>query len=345
MTDEDRERMGDAAVRVARACGYVNAGTVEFLYQDGEVYFLEMNTRLQVEHPVTELVTGLDMVAEQIRVAAGEPLSFTQDSVVRRGQAMECRINAEDAAGGVPARRRGRSPASPSRRLRRAGRRRVGVGDTVSQHYDNLLAKIVMGRDRDDARRRMVRALHETEIDGVATTWPPTWPCSSTPTSSPGRTPLDGSRNAWTPTISAGPGTPPPGPAPRVGRQPGWSRPRRRGRRPAVPGQGLQPETGRAGPRPAGGGGAAQARARRRAGASAAAGAGRIVAPMQGTIVNVQVEVGDRVVVGQPVCVLEAMKMENQVDTPVAGVVVEVRVPQGDTVAGGDVLVVVEADE
>ncbi len=171
--DETRRAMGEAAVKVALGCGYVNAGTVEMLFQDGEFFFLEMNTRLQVEHCVTEEITGLDLVAEQMRVASGEPLSFTQESVEHNGHSIECRINAED-----PSKNFLPSPGTITRLRVPSG---PGVrwdggyheGDAISQYYDNLIGKlIVWAPDRDRAIERMLRALGEFEIEGVRTTIP-----------------------------------------------------------------------------------------------------------------------------------------------------------------------------
>ena len=169
-----RQRMGEAACRMARAGGYVNAGTIEFLVDaERRFYFLEMNTRLQVEHPVTEMVTGIDLVREQLRIAAGEPLGYTQSDVGWRGAAIECRINAEDPfAGWLP------SPGTITGLHPAAGpwvRDDSGVyeGWTVPRFYDTLVAKlIVWGADRDAAIARLARALGEYRVAGIRTTLP-----------------------------------------------------------------------------------------------------------------------------------------------------------------------------
>jgi acetyl-CoA carboxylase biotin carboxylase subunit len=173
ITPELRARMGEAAVAAAAAVDYRSAGTVEFLYQDGEFYFLEMNTRIQVEHPVTELVTGIDLVQWQLRVAGGERLGFGQDDVSWRGHAIECRITSEDPDHGfLPS--SGRIdllhlPAGPGVRWDGG----IQEGDDVSLFYDPMLAKlIVWAPDRDTAIRRMLRALDELRIVGVETSAP-----------------------------------------------------------------------------------------------------------------------------------------------------------------------------
>jgi acetyl-CoA carboxylase, biotin carboxylase subunit len=174
VTEELRAKLGAAAVRIAERAGYVNAGTVEFLVEmNGKFNFLEVNTRLQVEHPVTEMVTGLDLVALQLRIAAGEPLPFTQDQISRRGAAIECRITAEDpSAGFVPASGRivfVREPAGPGIRVDSA----LFSGMTVPSEYDSLLAKVIAhGRDREEAIGRMRRALIEMRVAGIPTSLP-----------------------------------------------------------------------------------------------------------------------------------------------------------------------------
>jgi acetyl-CoA/propionyl-CoA carboxylase biotin carboxyl carrier protein len=345
LSEETRQGMGKASLEVARACGYVNAGTVEFLYEDGEFFFLEMNTRLQVEHCVTEMVTGLDLVAEQIRVAAGEPLSFTQDSVERRGHAIECRINAENPAKGfLPTPgpiTRFSLPAGPGVRVD-AG---YDAGMAVSQFYDNLLAKVITwGPDRETARRRMLRALDEFHIEGVSSTIP----AHRVLLSQPGfveahhstkwlEEELDPEILAEAPAedvLAAGEGE---GEEPLVARLVPVEVD---GRRfsvkvwlPEGPSGGQAPSSGGARPRPTRPAAMAD---------SGAAGSGTVASPMQGTIVKTLVSVGDAVEAGQAVVVLEAMKMENHVNAERAGTVSEVRVSPGDTVGAGDVLVVIE---
>jgi pyruvate carboxylase subunit A len=173
ITPELRGRMGEAAVEAARACGYFNAGTIEFIYSRGDFYFLEMNTRLQVEHPVTEMVTGVDLVKTQVRVAQGDTLGFEQSDIRARGWAIEFRVNAEDPGNGfmpAPGRiTRYHEPGGPGLRVDSG----VYAGFTIPPYYDSMIAKlIVWGRDRDEAIQRGRRALSEYVVGGVKTNIP-----------------------------------------------------------------------------------------------------------------------------------------------------------------------------
>ncbi len=366
LSDTMRAAMGEAAVKVAKACGYVNAGTVEMLYQpaestsvqarsagtgstqsgdgseDGEFYFLEMNTRLQVEHCVTEMVTALDLVAEQIRVASGEPLSFTQDSVERRGHAIEVRINAENAAKGfLP------SPGTVAKLRIPSG---PGVrwdggyeeGDTISQYYDNLLAKlIVWAPDRDRARHRMLRALRELVVDGIHTTVPAHELVLAHPDFAAGRHATNWLENevdlsGLTSEASPGGTTAATDPDALVERtvpvEVDGKRFNVRVWLPDAPVAGGSggPARGKRAPKP------------KAAGSTSGGGNGTVIAPMQGTIVKVLVSAGETVAPGQALLVLEAMKMENQISSESGGTVAEVRVSAGEGVGTGDVLVIIE---
>jgi len=334
--DDVRQAMGAAAVKVSAACGYVNAGTVEFLYQDGEFFFLEMNTRLQVEHPVTELVTGLDLVEWQLRIAAGEKIDFTQDEVKCDGHAIEVRINAENPAGGKFSPSPGtitrfEQPSGPGVRLD-AG---YHAGDTISQFYDNLIGKlIVWGDTREKARRRLLRAIDETVIEGVDTTLGADVVIltdeefvNGTHSTKWVETNLDFSTLA-----SHGP----------HGIDVGDGTVRRdvtaevNGRRVNVS---LWLPEGANGP--ASSSTAAKPRRQHHAGV-VGSGSGNVTVPMQGTVVKVSVAVGQSVEAGQTVLILEAMKMENSISAEKAGVVTEIKVAAGDSVGAGDVVVVIE---
>ena len=328
------DAMGEAAVKAARAVGYYNAGTVEFIYQDGDFFFLEMNTRLQVEHPVSEAITGIDLVEWQIRVADGEKLPMTQSEVnaLRRGHAIEIRINAENPAGGkfLP------SPGTISALKTPDG---FGVrfdggyeaGDTISQYYDNLVGKlIVWGKDRPSAIARTIRALEEMKVEGVHTTIPADLAILRHPDFAAMQ-----HSTKWVEekldlsNVSSNVAS---GEPPAAGLVERTTTVEVNGKRFEV--RAWVPESG--------GTAAAPRRAPRASGAATGGAAtGDVVAPMQGTIVKVLVEVGQEVKVGDAVVVLEAMKMENQLQADKAGTVSAVKVKAGDKVGSGDVLVVV----
>ena len=341
LPDGVEEAMGAAAVKAAKAVGYFNAGTVEFIYQDGDFFFLEMNTRLQVEHPVTEVITGIDLVEWQIRVASGEKLPMTQEEVrtLQRGHAIEVRINAENPAGGkfLP------SPGPITKLTAPDG---FGVrfdggyesGDEISQYYDNLVGKVIVwGKDRDTAIARTVRALKEMVVEGVATTIPADIAILDHPDFA-----AVTHSTKWVEEVldlssiesgAVAPATD--GDTPLVQRQ---TTVEVNGRRFDV--KLWVPESA---------GVATSAPAKKKAarsssssGGGAGGGSGQIAVPMQGTIVKVLVEVGQAVEAGQSVVVLEAMKMENQIEADKTGTVKAVNVKPGDTVGSGDVVVVIE---
>ena len=347
--DDVRQAMGAASVKICQSCGYEGAGTVEFLYEDGRFYFLEMNTRLQVEHPVTELLTGLDLVEWQLRVAAGEPLPLSQDAIasLSRGHAIEARINAEDPAAG-------KFLPSPGRITRLRLPEGFGVrsdsgfesGDSVSQFYDNLVAKIIVwGHDRDAARRRMLRALSELEVEGIATTRPAIEAILADSDFVEARHSTrwleecldlsDIAASRPTGRLPHGPESPD-AQEKLVMREVDAEVDRRRYRvRLWVPDTTAADQAlGRAGRRPT---------ARPRVAAEPVLPAdGKVTVPMQGTIIKVLVAEGDLVEIDQTLCVLEAMKMENPISADRAGVVRELHVSVGDSLGAGDVVAVIE---
>jgi acetyl-CoA/propionyl-CoA carboxylase biotin carboxyl carrier protein len=333
--DALRARIGEIGVNAARAAGYRSAGTIEgLLTQEGEYFFMEMNTRIQVEHPVTEEVTGLDLVREQIRIALGEPLSLRQDQVELRGHAIECRINAEDVSQGflpspglVTAYR---EPAGPGVRVDSG----VAAGYEVSGAYDPMIAKLVVhGVDREHARRRMLRALDEFVIEGPATLLGFHKALLSHDCFVRGET-CHGvvESNELAAQAAALDG----GSASSNSLLRGAVRSVMRSRTVEVNGRRfdvrvVEPEQ------------PWRELARRRAlrGHGAAhAGTDAIVSPMQGTVLAVPVAAGDAVEVGAVLCIVEAMKMENEVRAPHAGIVAELSVAAGEPVTSGQVICV-----
>ena len=340
LPDGVEEAMGEAAVKAAKAVGYYNAGTVEFIYQDGEFFFLEMNTRLQVEHPVTEVICGIDLVEWQIRVAAGEALPMTQEQVAARrdGAAIEVRINAEDPAGGkfLPS----PGPITALRTPSGFGVRfdtGYEAGDEISQYYDNLVGKlIVWGRDRDVAIARTITALEEMVVEGVATTIPADLAILRHPDFAA----MEHSTKWVEQTLDLSDATTPAAPASEDEAEPLVERRTTvevNGKRfdvkmwvPEAPAMAVAAGGGAKKPKRTGGGGG-----------GGGAGSGNVTVPMQGTVVKVLVEVGQEVNAGDGVLVLEAMKMENQINADVTGTVAEIKVSAGETVGGGDTVVVI----
>jgi acetyl-CoA/propionyl-CoA carboxylase, biotin carboxylase, biotin carboxyl carrier protein len=332
---ELRTRIGQIAVDAARAAGYRSAGTIEgLLTHDGQYFFMEMNTRIQVEHTITEEVTGLDLVREQIRIALGEPLSIVQEQVELRGHAIECRINAEDAAHGfLPSPgllTAYREPSGPGVRVDSG----VAAGSEVSGAYDPLIAKLIVhGVDREHARRRMLRALDEFVIGGPKTLIGfhkalLEHECFVRGETCSGLIESEGlaARAAEL--------------EPRVVLASANGRTTERLRTVEVDGRRFEVRT----VEPEQPWRELARRRSERVRRSGASGSDAIVSPMQGTVLSVAVADGDTVETGQVLCVVEAMKMENEVRAPHGGVVAQLSVATGEPVSAGQVICVLEGD-
>jgi acetyl-CoA/propionyl-CoA/long-chain acyl-CoA carboxylase, biotin carboxylase, biotin carboxyl carrier protein len=338
--DALRDRIGKIATEAARAVGYRSAGTIEGLLQGGEYFFLEMNTRVQVEHCVTEEVTGLDIVREQIRIAAGEPLSIAQADVVLRGHAIECRINAEDASrnfapapGTVTAYR---EPSGPGVRVDSG----VLAGSEITPLYDPMVAKlIVRDVDRESATRRMLRALGEFKLEGVRSLIPFHRAILASEQWARAETCRDLIEDrAWLKSLAV------PAPAKSDGAateaaardyvvEVGGKRfeVKVHGETAAVP---VVLDGAAARPSP---------RRERRARAGSGSAGDELHSPLQGNIFKVLVKKGATVEEGALVCIIEAMKMENEIAAHKAGVIADLPIAEGAPVSSGDLLAVIRS--
>ena len=343
--DDLRERIGRIAVEAARAVGYRNAGTIEgLLDSEGNYYFLEMNTRIQVEHTVTELVTGLDLVREQVLIAAGEPLSLSQDEVRLHGHAIECRINAEDPATGflpAPGRITGYGePSGPGVRVDSG----VTEGSEIVGLYDPMVAKLcVHGIDREHARQRMLRALGEYRVEGVTTLLGFHRALLARDCFVDGETchGIVESQELAEEAAELSHQTT------KIAARPDGAGSRRSSERVVrAEIEGRRFEVTLLVPEPPFAELARRRRERASSHAHHAAARDAIVSPMQGTVLSVEVADGDDVEPGQVVCVVEAMKMENEITAPRAGRVSELSVAAGEPVTTGQVIcLVVQGDD
>jgi acetyl-CoA/propionyl-CoA carboxylase biotin carboxyl carrier protein len=337
--EEMRERIGKIATDAAAAVGYRGAGTVEGMQVGDEYFFLEMNTRVQVEHCVTEMVTGVDIVREQVLVAAGEALTVAQEDVELRGHAIECRINAEAAhkkfAPAPGAITTYREPAGPGVRVDSG----VEAGSEVTPMYDPMVAKlIVWDVDREHATRRMLRALGEYEVGGLTTLIPFHSAILATEQWAKGETCRDLMEDKdWLKT-TAPPASDPPG-------VPEGAEVIARDYKVEVSGKLFDVkvigEAAAGGAAPAAGGKKPPKR-ERKSGGGASASSESLPSPLQGTVLKVAVEQGAEVSEGDLICVIEAMKMENEIAAHRAGKVTALNVAEGAAVSSGDVLAVIE---